>query len=187
MNKSAIAIFGGSFNPPTIAHINLSKEILKQIDNVEKIIFVPVSTRYNKEGLVPDMVRLELLKKICYNEKKMEVSSLEIDSSRQLYTIETLEIFQKENPNYDIYFVLGTDNLKELETWHKPNEILKRFKIIVLERDEDIMENIIQNNILLKQYKENFIKINGNIKNKISASDVRKRIKERKNNIRLST
>lgn len=187
MNKRAIAIFGGSFNPPTIAHINLSKQILEQIENIEKVIFVPVSTKYNKEGLAPDAVRLELLKKICYSEKNLDVSSLEIDSPRQLYTIETLKVFQKENTNCDIYFVLGTDNLKELETWCMPNEILKNFKIIVLERDDDSMEKIIQNSVFLEQYKEKFIKLNGNIDNKISASDIRKRIKERKNYIRIST
>ena len=139
MNKNSIAIFGGSFNPPTIAHINLAKQILDKMKNIEKIIFVPVSTKYNKQGLAPDEDRLELLKTICQDHPNMEVSSLELNSPRQLYTIETLKIMQKQNPDKTIYFIVGTDNLKELETWHAANEILQQFKIIVLERDNDIM------------------------------------------------
>ena len=162
MNKNSIAIFGGSFNPPTIAHINLAKQILDKMKNIEKIIFVPVSTKYNKQGLAPDEDRLELLKTICQDHPNMEVSSLELNSPRQLYTIETLKIMQKQNPDKTIYFIVGTDNLKELETWHAANEILQQFKIIVLERDNDIMEKIISNSLFLKQYRESFIKLNFN-------------------------
>ena len=175
MNKNSIAIFGGSFNPPTIAHINLAKQILDKMKNIEKIIFVPVSTKYNKQGLAPDEDRLELLKTICQDHPNMEVSSLELNSPRQLYTIETLKIMQKQNPDKTIYFIVGTDNLKELETWHAANEILQQFKIIVLERDNDIMEKIISNNLFLKQYRESFIKLNFN-KIKLSSSYIRQKV-----------
>ena len=175
MNKISIAIFGGSFNPPTIAHINLAKQILDKMKNIEKIIFVPVSTKYNKQGLAPDEDRLELLKTICQDHPNMEVSSLELNSPRQLYTIETLKIMQKQNPDKTIYFIVGTDNLKELETWHAANEILQQFKIIVLERDNDIMEKIISNSLFLKQYRESFIKLNFN-KIKLSSSYIRQKV-----------
>ncbi len=105
-NKNVIAVFGGSFNPPTIAHIDLAKQVLNNIENVEKIIFVPVSTKYNKIGLAPDKDRLNLLQKICNEEKNIEVSSIELDSNRQLYTIETLTEIKNQNPDYDIYFIL---------------------------------------------------------------------------------
>ena len=36
MDKNIIAVFGGSFNPPTIAHINLAKQILKEYKEIEK-------------------------------------------------------------------------------------------------------------------------------------------------------
>ena len=175
MNKNSIAIFGGSFNPPTIAHINLAKQILDKMKNIEKIIFVPVSTKYNKQGLAPDEDRLELLKTICQDHPNMEVSSLELNSPRQLYTIETLKIMQKQNPDKTIYFIVRTDNLKELETWHAANEILQQFKIIVLERDNDIMEKIISNSLFLKQYRESFIKLNFN-KIKLSSSYIRQKV-----------
>ena len=48
MNKTGIAVFGGSFNPPTVAHINLAKQVLEEMNEIEKVIFVPVSTKYNK-------------------------------------------------------------------------------------------------------------------------------------------
>ena len=159
MNKAGIAVFGGAFNPPTVAHIDLAKQILKEMKEIEKVIFVPVSTKYNKKGLAPDKDRLSMLKNICNDEKGLEVSSIELDSDRQLYTIETLRKMKEQYQDKDIYFVLGTDNLKELETWHTPNKILEEFKILVLERNDDVMEKIIENSKFLKQHKQAFTKL----------------------------
>lgn len=180
MIEKGIAVFGGSFNPPTNAHVELAKQILQGKENIEKVVFVPVSTKYNKSGLAPDIERFNMLKTICENEKGLGVSSIELDSDRQLYTIETLEKLQEQNPDYDIYFVLGTDNLKEIETWHTSGRLLQNFKIIVLERDNDVMEEIIESNNFLKQYKNSFIKLENIQKIDLSASYIRELIDNKK-------
>ncbi len=104
--RKVIAVFGGSFNPPTVAHINLAKQILNEIQNIEKLIFVPVSTKYNKSGLASDEARFGMLEKICKNEEGLEVSSIELDTTRQLYTIETLRLIQEQNKERDVFFVI---------------------------------------------------------------------------------
>ena len=180
MNKKIIAVFGGSFNPPTVAHIELAKQVLKNIKNLDKIIFVPVSTKYNKKGLAPDEDRFNMLETICSNEDNLEVSRVELDSDRQLFTIETLQIIKESNPNSDIYFIIGTDNLKELPTWHNVERILQDYKIVVLERDEDSISDIIRDNKLLNCYKDSFITIKNINKINMSASNVRRNIAENK-------
>ena len=178
MEKSGIAVFGGSFNPPTIAHISLAKQVLAKMDNLEKVILVPVSTRYNKNGLASDEIRFNMLEQICAKEPGLEVSRLELDSDKQLYTIETLRKIKQQNPNKQIYFVLGTDNLKELETWHKVYELLSGFNFIVLKRDEDIVSDIIDKSTILKKYKSSFFELNGIDTVDLSSSYVRKRIQD---------
>lgn len=178
MEKSGIAVFGGSFNPPTIAHISLAKQVLAKMDNLEKVILVPVSTRYNKNGLASDEIRFNMLEQICEKEPKLDVSRLELDSDKQLYTIETLRKIKQQNPNKQIYFVLGTDNLKELETWHKVYELLSSFKFIVLKRDEDSVSDIIDKSTILKKYESSFFELNGIDTVDLSSSYVRKRIQD---------
>lgn len=178
MEKSGIAVFGGSFNPPTIAHISLAKQVLAKMDNLEKVILVPVSTRYNKNGLASDEIRFNMLEQICAKEPGLEVSRLELDSDKQLYTIETLRKIKQQNPNKQIYFVLGTDNLKELETWHKVYELLSGFNFIVLKRDEDIVSDIIDKSTILKKYKSSFFELKGIDTVDLSSSYVRKRIQD---------
>ncbi len=177
MSKKVIAIFGGSFNPPINSHIYLSKQILEKLNNLEKVIFVPVSTKYKKEGLVEDRHRYNMLKIICDKEEKLEISSIEIDSKKQLYTIETLNYFKNIYKDYDIYFMLGTDNLKEFDKWKAPEKILKNYKLIVLEREKDRLEDIIENNSLLKKNRKSIIRINGIDRINLSSTLIRDKMK----------
>lgn len=178
MQKKAIAIFGGSFNPPLNSHLELAKQIVKNLNYIEKIIYVPVSTKYNrKSNLVEDTHRYNMLKIMCKDEEKLEVSDIELTYKRQLYTIETLDMFKNKYPDHDIYFIMGTDNLKDLHTWKEPERILKNYKIIVLERGEDKLEEIIENDELLKKNKTSII-IAKKIKPiKISSTMIREKIK----------
>ena len=57
-----------------------------------------------------------MLKLVCDKNDRFEVSKIELEQERQLFTIETLRILQKQYLNYEIYFTMGSDNLKELET-----------------------------------------------------------------------
>ncbi len=180
MEKKSIAVFGGSFNPPLNSHLIFAKEILKMDNNIEKIIFVPVSTKYNKNDLEKDEHRFNMLKLMCHDENNIEVSNIELIQKRQLYTIETLTILKKEYPNYNIYFITGADNLKEMSTWRNPEEILKNFKIIALERGEEKIEDIINKDELLNKYKTSIIIVD-NVKIGFSSSEIRKKIKNGEN------
>lgn len=178
MQNKAIAIFGGSFNPPLNSHLELAKQIIENCDYIEKVIFVPVSTKYNrKSNLIEDAHRYNMLKLMCNEEKKLEVSDIELSYGRQLYTIETLDIFKNKYPEYDIYFIMGTDNLKYLHTWMEPEKILKYYKVIVLERDGDNLEEIIESEELLRKNKESIIKIKKIKPIKLSSTIVREKIK----------
>ncbi len=178
MSKKVIAIFGGSFNPPINSHILFAKEILKKCKKIEKIIFTPVSTKYQKLDLVDDEHRYNMLKLICEKQDKLEVSDIELKHDKQLYTIETLDLFKKQyGLEYEIWFIMGTDNLKELETWHEPERLLRDYKIVVLERDNDKLEDIIKKYDILFRNKESLIKIEGINKINLSSTMIRDKLK----------
>lgn len=182
MLKKVLAVFGGSFNPPINSHIELAKEIINKSKEIEKLIFVPVSTKYNKQGLEADKHRYNMLNLICRNQKKLDVSDIELNSEKQLYTIQTLDLLKaKYDKEYDIWFVMGTDNLKEVETWKEPERLLKDYKIIVLERGNDNLEDIISNSRLLSNNKKSLIKIEGIDRINLSSTMIRDKIKKGEN------
>ncbi|MGN1330982.1 MAG: nicotinate (nicotinamide) nucleotide adenylyltransferase [Clostridia bacterium] len=180
MKQKQIVIFGGCFNPPLNSHFSLAEQIINEYEKIEKIVFVPVNGKYQKVDLIGNEHRYQMLKLVCDNNDKFDVSRVELDSERPLYTIETLREFQKMYSEYEIAFIIGSDNLKEIDTWHEANELVKCFKIYVLERDKDNVDKIINSNEFLKQNREAFIKARNNITSNLSSTFVREKIRNGK-------
>lgn len=178
--KNIIAVFGGSFNPPLNSHFSLGQQIVNEYENVDKVLFVPVSTSYAKPGLISNEHRYNMLKLVCDKNPDFEVSDIELVQDRQLYTLETLELLQEKYPGKTICFTIGTDNLRELSTWKLIDKLVAKFKILVLERDEDVMYSIIEQDEFLKKNKDCFIKLKENIRSNISSTFARDKLKRGK-------
>ena len=178
--KNIIAVFGGSFNPPLNSHFSLGQQIVNEYENVDKVLFVPVSTSYAKPGLISNEHRYNMLKLVCDKNPDFEVSDIELVQERQLYTLETLELLQEKYQGKTICFTIGTDNLRELSTWKLIDELVVKFKILVLERDEDDMYEIIEQDEFLKKNKDCFIKLKENIRSNISSTFAREKLKRGK-------
>ena len=176
-NRKQIIVFGGCFNPPLNSHFSLAEQMIAEYPEIEKIIFVPVNSQYEKIDLIENEHRYQMLKAVCDKNEKFEVSRIEIDSERQLYTVETLHRIQEEYTDYEVAFLIGSDNLKTLDTWKKVDELTRDFKMYILERDNDCMEEIIENNELLKKHRQAFIKAKDTVKSNLSSTVVREKIK----------
>lgn len=174
---SKIGFFGGSFNPVTNAHINLSIKIVNEC-NLDKLVFVPIGDFYKKEDLIEFEFRYSMLKLICGTNKRLEVSNIEGNQQTKVYAIDTFKIIQKQYINDDIYYIMGTDNLEKIENWKAYNDLVTKYKYIILERKENAFETIVNNNIDIKKHKENFKIVSDYKYNYISSSLVRDKIRK---------
>ena len=133
-----IAIYGGSFNPMHIGHEKIVDYVLKNLD-MDKIIIIPVGIPSHRENnLEQSDTRLKICKEIFKNNKKVEVSDIEIKNEGKSYTYDTLlkliEIYGKDNEFFEI---IGEDSLKNLKTWKNYKELLNLCKFIVFRRKDD--------------------------------------------------
>lgn len=179
-NNKQIIVFGGCFNPPLNSHFSLAQQIANDYNEIEKIIFVPVNSKYQKVDMIDNEHRYQMLKLVCDKNEKFEVSRIEIDYFRQLYTIETLTNLQEQYKEFEICFTMGSDNLKELETWHQAQDIIHNFKIYVFERNEDRIDKVIESSEFLKKNKQAFIKVKSHLKSNLSSTFARERIRSGK-------
>ena len=180
MNNKTIVVFGGAFNPPTNSHFSLAEQIVSEYKNIDKVMFLPVSDIYNKKDLLPSKLRLDMLKSVVDKNDNFEISLVEVNSQKLLNTVETLEIIQAEYPNHKICFILGTDNLELLPTWEKYEELVTNFKLLVLERDTHNMDEIIDNNVKLKDYENSFIKVEESVRSDCSSTLLREKLRQNK-------
>lgn len=166
-----IGIFGGSFNPPHNMHKNIALDLIKN-KYLDKVIYVPTGNKYNKKGLANQNDRYNMLKLMIEGYDNLDVSNYEF--GKLIFTYETLNHFKNIYKNDEIYFICGSDNLKEITTWKNYDYILDNFKLIVIRRNNDDI-----NEILSKINSKNIVIPNINSDN-ISSSYIRKNINNKK-------
>ena len=186
-----IGIFGGSFNPPHNMHKNISLEL---IDNgyLDKVIYVPTGNMYNKSNLIDFKDRLNMVKLMIQKNDNLDVSNIGNNMDYQ-YTYQALDYFKKLYNDASIYFICGSDNLVEFDTWREFEYILENYKLLVIIRNGDNIEEILskydkyRDNIIITNVSPRVISstvVRHNIKNDIGDDnidiDVYKYIKEKK-------
>ena len=133
-----IAIYGGSFNPMHIGHEKIVDYVLDNL-NMDKIIIIPVGIPSHRENnLEQSDTRLKICKEIFKENKKIEVSDIEIKSEGKSYTYDTLlKLIDLYGENNEFFEIIGEDSLKSLKTWKNYEELLKICKFIVFRRKDD--------------------------------------------------
>ena len=112
----AVAIFGGSFDPPHAGHVAVVKRALQTLP-VDRLYVVPAFVNPFKEGThAPAELRLQWLRRIFENEARVEVSDFEVCQERPVPTVETVRHFRQRDPS--VYLIIGSDNLDALARWH---------------------------------------------------------------------
>ncbi|MBN2540786.1 MAG: nicotinate (nicotinamide) nucleotide adenylyltransferase [Bacilli bacterium] len=150
-----VVVFGGAFNPPTVAHKEIYYHIQKSLD-FSRFIYLPVSSLYTKSSLVSNVHRRKMLELMTEDMGKASVSDLEMEDSDFLGTYHSLLRIQ-EQYNDEVAFVIGADNLKNIHNWKHATSLLSEFKFIIINRNNINIKSYLESDKHLKDYKDNFI------------------------------
>ncbi len=132
-----IGIFGGSFDPPHLEHVRLAAAAVGSL-NLDKLFVVPAHTPPHKKDKVlsSDENRLEMCR-IAFNDcPRTEVSDCEIRQGGTSYTYLTCRRFRELYPAAKLFWLVGTDMLRDFPTWRNPEEILSLASLAVCARAE---------------------------------------------------
>ncbi len=133
-----IGLFGGSFDPVHNEHIALAQNAVKNL-RLDKLFVIPAYAPPHKRGkrLAPDEVRLTACKIAFAGIKEVEVSDYEITQTGTSYSYLTCRHFKNAYPNAELFFLMGTDMLRNFPTWKNPEDILNTVTLAVCAREED--------------------------------------------------
>ncbi|MCY4147247.1 MAG: nicotinate-nucleotide adenylyltransferase [Chloroflexi bacterium] len=140
MSRARIGILGGSFDPPQLGHLILA-EYSREILDLDCMLFVPVGDHPVKRSSArsPLPHRLAMLKLAIAGNQHFRISRVDIDRAGPHYSADTVNIIRAQQPDAQLYFVMGGDNLRDLPTWERPQELARSCRLAVMRRaDEDI-------------------------------------------------
>ena len=132
IKKEKIGVLGGSFDPPHIGHIAISKDAKKRL-KLKKIIWaITKKNPFKKKSSKSLTSRIKQCKKIIGKKSFIKVKFYEniIKSNKTINLINYLS----KNKKIDIHFLMGADNLINFHKWYKWKSISKKCRIIVFDR-----------------------------------------------------
>ena len=97
---------------------------------------IPAGNPWQKAGqlIATPAQRLEMCRLATSGNLNIEVLDIEINRSGPTYSIETVLELEKNFPEFEFSIVLGTDALKNIMTWHRVNELIKKVEVLQLLR-----------------------------------------------------
>jgi len=110
-------------------------EELRQDYGLDQLLFIPsyIPPHKSVADVASPSDRLEMTRLSCRDNDRFTVSSMEIDAKGPSYTIYTLEILTKTYPG-EIFFVLGSDSLREIATWKQYERLFELAHFLVVAR-----------------------------------------------------
>jgi nicotinate-nucleotide adenylyltransferase len=182
-----IGLYFGTFNPIHVGHMVIASYMSEHTD-LDEVWFVvtPQNPLKSKNSLLKDSHRLALVREAVYDSTNLKASDIEFGLSKPNYTSNTLAHIIDKYPEYGFSLIMGEDNLRNFHKWRNYENILKEHKIYVYPRvltPQEESENANLDNTQIEKLKKekNVIYCADAPVMKISASFIRKAIKERKN------
>ncbi len=130
INKKYIGLLGGTFDPPHKGHESISKNALIKL-NLQEIWWIVTYKNPLKKNSSDYKKRIEAVRKFldCRRIKLME-----IDSDKNLYTIDTISFLKRKFKTKNFIWLMGTDNLPKLHLWKDWKKIFYNIPIAIFDR-----------------------------------------------------
>lgn len=134
MSEAGItAVFGGSFNPPHLAHV-LAVAILHARFDVARVLVVPTHRHPFAKSLAPYDDRVRMCELAMEFLPRVAVSRVEEELGGESLTLRTIEHLVEKHPEYRLRFLMGADLVVESPKWYRFDRVAELAPPIVLGR-----------------------------------------------------
>lgn len=129
---------GGTFNPIHNAHLMIA-EYAKEQYSLDCVWFMTSGNPPHKRNqtIIDAHIRQEMVQRAIESNPNFKVCDYEVERNEYSYTANTLTEFSKIYPNDEFFFIIGADSLFQMNTWYKPEIIVKHCTILAFARAEN--------------------------------------------------
>jgi nicotinate-nucleotide adenylyltransferase len=170
MKALRLGIYGGTFDPVHHGHLLLARDALEQL-KLDAVLFIPCarSPFKDRKPQVTDAQRLAMLKLALKGNEQFWLSRCELDRPAPSYAYDTALEIGEAFPRAELIWLIGADQLAELDKWHRAKELRKRVTFALLPRGKTGLKKVPSGVLSLPQPRQV----------DISATEIRHRVKSR--------
>ena len=137
--QKTLGIYGGTFSPPHIGHVNAGLSFLRQL-KLDRLMVIPARIPPHKPDAGIDPMHRLRMTQLAFESApeygdSLFVSDWEITRQSVSYTVNTLKFFSFQG--YKLYFLCGTDMFLSLDQWRQPEEIFALATIAHVRRTDE--------------------------------------------------
>lgn len=148
--KTRVGILGGTFDPIHNAHLALGRQAMLHF-GLEQVLFMPTGDSYFKSGkqqITDASHRAAMVRLAIADEPQFVFSDIELLRDGKTYTADTLSYLHRQNPEVEYHFILGADSLRDIDRWYEPQIIFDSAVILVANRNYQVSEARLRQEIL---------------------------------------
>jgi nicotinate-nucleotide adenylyltransferase len=136
-----IGVFGGSFDPPHLAHRALAEAACETLA-LDTLLCVPAGAPWQKSGraLAGAGHRVAMLRALLVDQGRCQIDERELHRPGPSYSIDTVSELAAERPGATLFLVVGQDQYARLDTWHRWRELLGLCTLAVAARASDAVQ-----------------------------------------------
>jgi nicotinate-nucleotide adenylyltransferase len=136
--RPRIGVFGGSFDPPHLAHASLLQTAVNELA-LDEMRVLPTGQAWHKSRTLTDATHRLAMAELAFAElPNVVVDVQEILRPGPSYTVDTLRSLVATRPVADVYLIMGADQAAALTTWRSWQEILQLATVCVADRGDTI-------------------------------------------------
>jgi nicotinate-nucleotide adenylyltransferase len=130
-----LGIFGGTFDPIHYGHL-IAAETCRETLRLDLVRFIPAASPPHKPGvkITDGHARADMLKLAISGYPEFVVDRRELQRTGPSFTVDTLTELHEENPQAELFFLMGADSLRDLLTWRNPERIAQLATLAVCNR-----------------------------------------------------
>ena len=133
---SRIGLFGGSFDPVHIAHVELARVALAQL-RLDEVRWIPTGTPSQKARELTDAADREAMLRLAIaDEPRFVLDRIELRRRGTSYTLDTVRELRAAEPGNEWFLIIGQDQYATLHTWREWRELLGLVTLVIANRPD---------------------------------------------------